>query len=352
MPQYQHQGAGIVIDDGSGLRATQKRESVFEVRGAAAASALGEPIFKIVVLHSNSRNRFHDHAAKGRPAKIRVYQNSGGIDHRLQAGCADNGQGRTQARKNVLVRRNRFVFAQRGQFAPDGGNNHRERKLRVAESLRKFVDGWDIAKSRTLHANTLIPGFFDRTIFPMITAHNACCRFKSSNTVSRFRSGTLNRSPPLVCASVSRIFCSGVALPHSVKLAAYSRLSRLPPGTHPPAMNCKTSAPITGTAPAEISAATPLARHMAARCPSKPNPVISTAALRSPRSASSAPTLLSLLITATTFRCSERLARSRLMAVVMIPVPRGFVRTRTSPARALALVSMWRGDTRPVTASP
>ena len=49
---------------------------------------------------------------------------------------------------------------------------------------------------------------------------------------------------------------------------------------------------------------------------------------------------------------SSRLANPRLMAVVMTPVPSGFVRTSASPGRAFALVIMRCGDTMPVTAKP
>ena len=51
-------------------------------------------------------------------------------------------------------------------------------------------------------------------------------------------------------------------------------------------------------------------------------------------------------------RSSAGVANPRLMPVVMMPVPSGFVRTSASPGRAFALVIMRRGDTMPVTAKP
>ncbi len=47
-----------------------------------------------------------------------------------------------------------------------------------------------------------------------------------------------------------------------------------------------------------------------------------------------------------------RLVRPRLIPVVAMPVPSGFVRTRRSPGLAFAFVSIFFGETIPVTASP
>ena len=101
-----------------------------------------------------------------------------------------------------------------------------------------------------------------------------------------------------------------------------------------------------------ISAATPLARHIDARCPSNPNPVTSVAARTRRCSARSAPTRLRRDISTTAFLASAAEARPRLMAVVAMPVPRGFVSISKSPGRAAALVSNRRGSTNPVTANP
>src|SRR5712675_2540055 len=103
MLKYQNERAGIIIDDRRSLRAAQKREILFQIRGSATTSAIRESIFKIVVLRSDPRNRFHDGRAQWRTTEIRVHENAGSIDQRLETRCAQDLQGGTQAREDFVV---------------------------------------------------------------------------------------------------------------------------------------------------------------------------------------------------------------------------------------------------------
>ena len=113
---------------------------------------------------------------------------------------------------------------------------------------------------------------------------------------------------------------------HSTMAFAVSRFCLVPPGTQSCAMSEKTWRLITGTFAGTISAPTPLARHIEERCPSSPNPVTSTAARIKPSSASSAPTMFSWHMSVMDFLISAALVSPRLIPVVAIPVPRGFVK--------------------------
>ena len=79
---------------------------------------------------------------------------------------------------------------------------------------------------------------------------------------------------------------------------------------------------------------------------------MSVAARTRPRSARSAPTVLIFDMSAMTFFSSLREANPRLIAVVAMPVPSGFVKTSKSPERAFAFVVTRRTSTIPVTARP
>jgi len=161
MLKNQNKRAGIIIDDRRSFRAAQKREILFQIRGSATTSAVREPIFKIVVLRSDSRNRFHDGRAQWRTTEIRVHENPGSIDQWLETRCAQGQQGGTQAREDSSYEGIDPLFAQRGQFAPNRFHHDSVRKSRVAESLGKSVDGRNAAKCGAFHADTLILGFFD-----------------------------------------------------------------------------------------------------------------------------------------------------------------------------------------------
>jgi hypothetical protein len=170
MLKNQNKRAGIIIDDRRTFRAAQKREILFQIRGSATTSAVRESIFKIVVLRSDSRNSFHDGRAQWRTTEIRVHENAGAIDQWLETRCAQGLQSGTQAREDFFVWGNGSVFAQRSQFAPNRLHHDRVRKSRVAESLGKSVDGGNAAKCGAFHADTLILGFFDATMFPITAA--------------------------------------------------------------------------------------------------------------------------------------------------------------------------------------
>src|SRR5699024_54360 len=93
-------------------------------------------------------------------------------------------------------------------------------------------------------------------------------------------------SPPEVCASASRI-ASSSPIAESRCGRTQSRLRRLPPGTYPASSDSR-AAGRTGTAAASSTAPTPEARHILYRCPSRPKPVTSVAALKPASSACSA----------------------------------------------------------------
>src|SRR5437773_11084946 len=68
--------------------------------------------------------------------------------------------------------------------------------------------------------------------------------------------------------------------------------------------------------------------------------------------ARSPPTVLILEMRAITFFSRTREANPRLIAVVAMPVPSGFVKMSRSPGRAFAFVVTRRTSTIPVTAKP
>ena len=195
-------------------------------------------------------------------------------------------------------------------------------------------------------------GLLERMILPIIAAQAVRFFFKTPSTSCNRLGGTQSNKPPLVCASASRRRTDSGVLFHSTMAFAVSRFCLVPPGTQSCAMSEKTWRLITGTFAGTISAPTPLARHIEERCPSSPNPVTSTAARIKPSSASSAPTMFSWHMSVMDFLISAALVSPRLIPVVAIPVPRGFVKRRRSPAPAREFVSMRLGDTIPVTASP
>jgi hypothetical protein len=164
MAKNQNQRARIIIHHRRGFRAAQEREILFQIRGAMATPSPGEPVFKIVVLHSDSGHRLHDSGPQRRTAKVRVNENAGAINHRLDAGCAQDLQCGTQLRENFFEGRYRSVFAQGSKFLPDCRYNGRMRQSRIAQRLREFVNRGDSAKSGTHHAITLIFGLLDGTI--------------------------------------------------------------------------------------------------------------------------------------------------------------------------------------------
>src|ERR1700722_5807507 len=120
MSKNQNKRTRVIIHNRSSFRSAQQCEIVFRVRGAPAAPSLGESVLKIVVLRSDPGHRFHDSMPQWRATEIRVNENAGAIDHRLDAGCAQDSQRGTHERENVIEARYRSVFAQCGQFPSNG----------------------------------------------------------------------------------------------------------------------------------------------------------------------------------------------------------------------------------------
>ena len=117
-----------------------------------------------------------------------------------------------------------------------------------------------------------------RMIFPMTAAQAVRVFFKVLCTELQRFGETQSSSPPLVWASASRMRSVSGVLFHSAISFAVSRFCRVPPGTQSLAISARISGLIAGTAVGAISAPTPLARHIEARWPSRPNPVTSTVA--------------------------------------------------------------------------
>src|SRR5947207_8793841 len=235
-------------------------------------------------------------------------------------------------------------FAHRRQSAADGCDDDRPRKIDMVQSVEDFIDRRDVsARSRywLMHMRRFLRG----TILPIGAAQGVRCRLNNARTFLLSPGSTAISRPPLVCASLSKILSGSGVLFQSTNLFAVSKLSRLPPGMQSRAIRSNTSAAMAGTRSAKISALTPLARHIDARWPSNPNPVMSVAAWANRRSAISAPTRLSCDMSAIVFLESARDVRFRLIPVVTIPVPSGLVKISTSPGRALALVNIFRGST-------
>ena len=109
---------------------------------------------------------------------------------------------------------------------------------------------------------------------------------------------------------------------------------------------------MAGTAPAETSAATPLASHSSWRWPSSPKPVTSVIALGPAARARAAASRLSVVITSSAAAAVAAGTTPRFSAVETTPPPTGFVRNNASPARAVELRTTRSGCTVPVTASP
>src|SRR3954454_19264987 len=107
---------------------------------------------------------------------------------------------------------------------------------------------------------------------------------------------------------------------------------------------------MAGTAAASTSAAQPLARASSCRWPSSPKPVTSVTACAPAARAARAAGPFSVHMTSTA--SSTPGPAPRLAALVSAPVPSGFVRTSTSPARPPAVVRTSSGWTVPVTAIP
>jgi len=188
----------------------------------------------------------------------------------------------------------------------------------------------------------------------MTVAQGVWAFFRTRRTFGNAGSAMQSNKPPLVCASASRVRWNDDADFKSLLCLAAFKLSRVPPGTQSGRcrINAKISSLIAGTRFGKSSALTLLARPRLARWPSSPKPVMSVAARTSFFSASSAPITFVCDMSAITFFSREREARPRLIAVVAMPVPRGFVKTSKSPTRAFAFVKMFRRSTTPVTARP
>src|SRR5215212_3350630 len=100
------------------------------------------------------------------------------------------------------------------------------------------------------------------------------------------------------------------------------------------------------------SAPTLLAARMLPRCPSRPKPVTSVAALTPTASAARAAPSLSVVMDRTASAMPASIRASRLRAVARMPVPSGLVSTSTSPAHPPALVRARSGWTSPITTRP
>jgi hypothetical protein len=170
---------------------------------------------------------------------------------------------------------------------------------------------------------------------------------------SSFRAASTAMSrPPEVCASQSRVrVVASIAGAQRTSAATSVSLRRVPPAMNPASASARASIR-SGTADAETRAPAPLARNMDRKWPSRPNPVMSVAACAPTASIAREAPSLSVVMLATAARTASSEAAAFLMAVEMTPVPIGFVRTSTSPTRAVELRTILSGRTSPITAMP
>ena len=101
-----------------------------------------------------------------------------------------------------------------------------------------------------------------------------------------------------------------------------------------------------------ICAETPLFLHISDRWPNKPNPVTSVAACTSNLSINFEANALSVAIQFTAVLIMSFVAKSRLIAVEIMPVPSGLFNTRASPTWAPEFLINLFSATSPVTTNP
>ena len=152
MPQDQHQGGGVVVDDRGGFRLAQQREAVLQVSRATASCAAREAVFQVAVIRTDAGQRGHDIRTERGPAEIRVHENAGAVDDRLDAGPTDVEENRPDARNHAVEIGNGLLSPENLEFPAHDVEDHRARQSGVAERVQDFVHRGDRAKARRLHA--------------------------------------------------------------------------------------------------------------------------------------------------------------------------------------------------------
>ena len=178
-------------------------------------------------------------------------------------------------------------------------------------------------------------------------------RRNASRTASNRSGAIAARSPPFVCASASAMRADA-STPASKRTCGptQARFAFEPPGTTSWAASARTPSRI-GTAESRSLNATPEPSAISQAWPRRPKPVTSVSAWTAPLAASVSPALLLRAAMTRTARSTRPAsATPRLMAVVTMPEPSGFVSRSWSPGRAPTLRSTLSGWTRPVTARP
>src|ERR1700722_1212439 len=161
-------------------------------------------------------------------------------------------------------------------------------------------------------------------------------------------------NPPAVCGSKSRVLViSSTEDPNCTTDSANSRLDFKPPGTYP-ARTHSTAPGSIGIFAEAIFTLTLLASAISRVCPIRPNPVMSVAAWTSGlnSAATSAASLLRVVIDLVAPATHAGSALPCLIAVEMTPVPSGLVSMSTSLAFAPLFAKIRFGCTDPVTAYP
>ena len=125
----------------------------------------------------------------------------------------------------------------------------------------------------------------------------------------------------------------------------------MPSGSRPSAASSRAPGRKSTVAVSTVTA-TPLPWAISDRCPRKPKPVTSVQAWTRKRTITSRADLFSVVISRWAAARDSGGQSSALAAVVTTPMPSGFVRNRTSPGFAPALVRIRSGWTKPVTARP
>ena len=83
MPQDEHERGGAIVHHGRCLGAAEQREIVLEVGRAMAAFAARQIVFEIGVIGSDRGERFDRRRAERCAAEVRVNDDAGAVDHRL-----------------------------------------------------------------------------------------------------------------------------------------------------------------------------------------------------------------------------------------------------------------------------
>src|SRR5207249_2628836 len=85
MTQGEDQRRCAIVDHRCGLRAAEQREIVFEISSASPTLSAAEVVFEIVVIGGNTLEGFNHRGPEGRPAQVRMDDDTGAVNDPLNA---------------------------------------------------------------------------------------------------------------------------------------------------------------------------------------------------------------------------------------------------------------------------